>query len=104
MGFRNPFRIQVDSKNVAYITDYSPDSQVPQQFRGPQGTGRVEVVRKPANYGWPLCVTPDLPYYRWNFNTSTPLDDHAAAVRVRQPGQGPGQHVALEHRRRRSTR
>ena len=30
MGFRNPFRIQVDSKGVAYITDYSPDSQIPQ--------------------------------------------------------------------------
>ena len=26
MGFRNPFRIQVDDNNVAYITDYSPDS------------------------------------------------------------------------------
>ena len=54
MGFRNPFRITLDKNDVAYVTDYSPDSQVPQMFRGPQGTGRVEVVRKPANYGWPL--------------------------------------------------
>ena len=27
MGFRNPFRIQVDDNDVAYITDYSPDSE-----------------------------------------------------------------------------
>ena len=61
MGFRNPFRIQVDYNDVAYITDYSPDSQTPQHFRGPAGTGRVEIVRKPSNYGWPLCYAPDLP-------------------------------------------
>ncbi|MGH8823799.1 MAG: ThuA domain-containing protein, partial [Jiangellaceae bacterium] len=75
MGFRNPFRIQVDQNDVAYITDYSPDSQTPQNFRGPAGTGRVMVVREPSNYGWPLCYKTDLPYYRWNFVTSQPLDD-----------------------------
>jgi PKD repeat protein/type 1 glutamine amidotransferase len=74
MGFRNPYRIQVDSKGVAYVTDYSPDSNVPENFRGPAGTGRVEIVTKPSNYGWPLCYAPNLPYYRWNFNTSRPLD------------------------------
>jgi PKD repeat protein/type 1 glutamine amidotransferase len=74
MGFRNPFRVQVDENDVAYVSDYSPDSQVPQQFRGPAGTGRYEIVRHPANYGWPICYRTDLPYYRWNFNTSTPLD------------------------------
>ena len=39
MGFRNPFRIQVDENDVAYVSDYSPDSQTPQQFRGPAGHG-----------------------------------------------------------------
>ena len=74
MGFRNPFRIQVDDEGVAYVTDYSPDSQVPENYRGPAGTGRVEIIRKPANYGWPLCYAPNLPYYQWNFNASRPLD------------------------------
>ena len=78
MGFRNPFRITLDKNDVAYVTDYSPDSQIPQIFRGPPGTGRVEIVRKPANYGWPLCVKTDLPYYKWDFNTSTPLPSAAA--------------------------
>ena len=98
MGFRNPFRIQVDSKGIAYLTDYSPDSQIPQTHRGPQGTGRVEIVRAPANYGWPVCMTPNVPYYEWNFNTSHAAGPgQPAAVRVQQPGQGPGQRVALEH-------
>ena len=90
MGFRNPFRIQVDSKGIAYITDYSPDSQIPQTFRGPQGTGRVEVVRAPSNYAWPLCMTPNVPYYQWNFNTSTPLDPaNPQAFECDNPAKGP---------------
>ena len=91
MGFRNPFRITLDKNDVAYITDYSPDSNVPQQFRGPAGTGRYMVVREPSNYGWPLCYKTDLPYYQWDFNTSTPLPSAAApeTARVQQPGPRP---------------
>ncbi len=89
MGFRNPFRIQVDDNDVAYVTDYSPDSNVPETFRGPAGTGRVEVVRKAANYGWPLCYGPQLPYYRWNFNTSKPLDTTPVAYECDNPDRGP---------------
>ena len=88
MGFRNPFRIQVDDNDVAYVSDYSPDSQVPQQFRGPAGTGRFEVVPRPANYGWPLCVTPSVPYYRWNFNTTRPLDATPTPYECGNPAKG----------------
>ena len=88
MGFRNPFRIQVDDNDVAYVTDYSPDSNVPENFRGPAGTGRVEVVRKASNYGWPLCYSPKLPYYRWNFNTSTPLDPTPRRTSAATPTAG----------------
>lgn len=89
MGFRNPFRVQVDDAGVAYLTDYSPDSSTPQQFRGPAGTGRVEIVRKPGNYGWPLCYSPDLPYYRWDFVTSTPKDTPAQTHECDNPTRGP---------------
>ncbi|GGM49908.1 ThuA domain-containing protein [Dactylosporangium sucinum] len=89
MGFRNPFRITVDKDGVAYVTDYSPDSSTPQVNRGPAGTGRMEIVRKPANYGWPLCYSPTLPYYRWNFNTSTPLDNPPQAFECNNPDRGP---------------
>jgi type 1 glutamine amidotransferase len=87
MGFRNPFRIQVDGDGVAYVTDYSPDASTPTQFRGPAGTGRVEVVRGPSNYGWPTCYSPTLPYYRWNFITSTPSTrPHSPTAAPTPPG------------------
>jgi PKD repeat protein len=89
MGLRNPFRITLDDDDVAHITDYSPDAQTPTVFRGPAGTGRMIVVRQPANYGWPLCYSPDLPYYRWNFNTTTPLDDPPRAYECDNPSRGP---------------
>ena len=78
MGLRNPFRIQVDENDVAYVSDYSPDSQTPQQFHGPPGTGRYVIVRHPANYGWPYCMKPDLPEYPWNVNLQVPMNlvDH----------------------------
>ena len=72
MGFRNPFRLQVDENDVAYVTDYSPDANTPARSRGPSGTGRVEIVRKPANYGYPICYSSKLGYYRWNFREFAP--------------------------------
>jgi PKD repeat protein/glucose/arabinose dehydrogenase len=89
MGFRNPFRLNLDQNDVAYVTDYSPDSQTPQIFRGPPGTGRMEIVRHAANYGWPQCVSPTLPYYRWNFAAGTPLDNPPQAFECGNPEHGP---------------
>jgi PKD repeat protein/glucose/arabinose dehydrogenase len=83
MGFRNPFRVQIDENDHAYISDYSPDANTPSRSRGPSGVGRFMVVREPSNYGYPLCYQPDLGYYRWNFHefadgttsAGRPLDD-----------------------------
>ena len=88
MGFRNPFRLSVDENDVAYTTDYSPDANTPARSRGPAGVGRVEIVRHPANYGYPLCYSSKLGYYRWNFQefaagtttVGTPLDTPAQPV------------------------
>jgi PKD repeat protein/glucose/arabinose dehydrogenase len=76
MGFRNPFRIQVDEDDVAYVSDYSPDSRVNVRGRGPAGTGRFEIVRKPSSYGWPVCYKRDLGFNRWSHHewpATTPL-------------------------------
>ena len=98
MGFRNPFRIQVDSNDVAYVTDYSPDSRAPTNFRGPAGTGRVEIVRKPSNYGWPMCYGPDLPMYMWDFNTSTTFDEpFACEDRDQAPANTSRWNTGLRH-------
>jgi PKD repeat protein/type 1 glutamine amidotransferase len=86
MGFRNPFRVQVDSDGVAYVTDYSPDSRAPQNLRGPAGVGRVEIVRKPSNYGWPMCYAPNLPLYQFDFNMQVTFGEQFDCD---DPDQGP---------------
>ncbi|HZB30201.1 MAG TPA: PQQ-dependent sugar dehydrogenase [Streptosporangiaceae bacterium] len=68
MGLRNPFRFAVDRDTGAvYLADYSPDATQPDPRRGPAGHGRWTVVDRPANYGWPYCATPDLPYVDHDF-------------------------------------
>jgi cytochrome c len=82
MGLRNPFRLNLDENDVPYVTDYSPDSRTPSATRGPEGTGRMMVIREPGNYGWPFCAQPFLPYFDFDFATRTTgaLFDCAAPV------------------------
>jgi cytochrome c len=98
MGLRNPFRINLDENDVAYVTDYSPDSRVPSATRGPEGSGRMMVIREPANYGWPFCVEPNLPYVAYDFATgisgapfdcNAPVNDsrHNTGMRVLPPAR-----------------
>jgi len=70
MGFRNPFRIEINAVNdEIYVGDYSPDSQVADPERGPAGQGKWTIVREPGNYGWPYCATPEMPYVDYDFAT-----------------------------------
>ena len=55
MGMRNPFRFAVNRTNGhVYLGDYSPDAQVADPKRGPEGIGRWMLIRRAANYGWPF--------------------------------------------------
>ena len=87
MGFRNPFRITLDKNDVAYVTDYSPDSQVPRYFRGPPARVASRSCASQPTTDGRCAIKTDLPYYQWDFNTSTPLPSAAAPeiARVRQP-------------------
>ena len=72
MGLRNAFRFAVNRKNGdVYLGDYSPDAGVANPLRGPAGHGRWMLIKRPANYGWPYCVTPDLPYIDYDFASKT---------------------------------
>jgi glucose/arabinose dehydrogenase len=72
MGLRNPFRFAVNRTNGdVYMADYSPDSPRPNALRGPAGHGRWMLIDQPGNYGWPFCVTPNLPYVDYDFATQT---------------------------------
>jgi glucose/arabinose dehydrogenase/PKD repeat protein len=68
MGFRNPFRIEIDPETDAiYVADYSPDNRNANPLRGPSGHGKWTILREPGNYGWPYCATAELPYVDGQF-------------------------------------
>ncbi|GAA1943682.1 PQQ-dependent sugar dehydrogenase [Nocardioides hwasunensis] len=68
MGWRNPFRIEIDPKTDAlWVADYSPDAKKAKKSRGPAGHGKWAVVDEPGNYGWPYCATARLPYNDYDF-------------------------------------
>ena len=70
MGFRNPFRIELDQQTGRlFVGDYSPDARRADPERGPGGTGRWMVVEGGENYGWPYCVDPETPYVDYDFAT-----------------------------------
>ncbi|NMO57672.1 PKD domain-containing protein [Actinoplanes sp. TBRC 11911] len=70
MGLRNPFRFTIDPRtDVVLMADYSPDANAANPARGPAGQGRWMAIDKPANYGWPYCVSPDLAYVDYDFGT-----------------------------------
>jgi PKD repeat protein len=100
MGFRNPFRIQVDENDVAYISDYSPDSNTPQRGRGPSGVGRFEIVRKPSNYGYPLCYSSTLGYNRWIFQEFAPGTTTVGVPRDNPPANDCGNPAGLPNESR----
>jgi cytochrome c len=70
MGFRNPFRIEINRDNDdIYVADYSPDNRNANPLRGPAGHGKWTILREPGNYGWPYCATALLPYVDYDFAT-----------------------------------
>ncbi|GAA3253869.1 lectin [Dactylosporangium siamense] len=74
MGFRNPFRMNVDkATGVVYVGDYGPDAGTTSATRGPSGQVEFDRVPSPGNYGWPYCTgtnTTNETYNEWNFATN----------------------------------
>ncbi|GHH85224.1 glycosyl hydrolase [Streptomyces sulfonofaciens] len=71
MGFRNPFRMQVDrATDIVYIGDYGPDAGSTTADRGPGGQVEFDRVTKAGNFGWPYCTgtnTTDETYNEYTF-------------------------------------
>jgi cytochrome c len=56
MGFRNPFRIQVDPATGALmVADYGPDANEANPERGTEGRVEWNRITAPGNFGWPYC-------------------------------------------------
>jgi len=94
MGFRNPFRFDVNPvTGHVYMADYSPDAPAADPNRGPAGHGRWMIIKRPGNYGWPYCVSPDIGYRDWNFETQTAGDWFNCTRPVNDSPHNTGQRV-----------
>ncbi|MCF2437384.1 PQQ-dependent sugar dehydrogenase [Streptomyces thinghirensis] len=72
MGFRNPFRMNIDKKTgTIYVGDYGPDAGAADPNRGPAGQVEYAKVTKPANFGWPFCTGDNDAYVDYDFATKT---------------------------------
>ncbi|GAA2123901.1 ThuA domain-containing protein [Streptomyces synnematoformans] len=68
MGFRNPFRINVDKgTGTVYVGDYGPDAGGADPARGPGGQVEFARVTGAGNFGWPYCVGDNDPYTDYDF-------------------------------------
>ncbi|MBC7980573.1 MAG: PQQ-dependent sugar dehydrogenase [Armatimonadetes bacterium] len=67
MGFRNPWRFQVDQRNgIVYSGDVGPDSGNTNDDRGPNGFDTINQIRKPAHFGWPYSRGKEV-YHDYDF-------------------------------------
>ncbi|MGX9919151.1 ThuA domain-containing protein [Streptomyces sp. NPDC002248] len=81
MGFRNPFRLNVDKETgIVYVGDYGPDAGAASPSRGPAGQVEFARVTKAGNFGWPYCTGKNDAFNDYDFATgqSGPTFDCAA--------------------------
>lgn len=70
MGFRNPFRFEVDQETGwLNLADYGPDRGCCADARGPEGLVELNVVKQAGNLGWPFCHGDNQPYAPYNPDT-----------------------------------
>ena len=63
MGHRNAFHIKVDDVTGQVLEgDVGPDGLEDDPERGPRGYDEFNLITGPANFGWPYCIGPNLPY------------------------------------------
>jgi glucose/arabinose dehydrogenase len=63
MGHRNAFHVKVDDLTGEVLEgDVGPDGLDDDPVRGPRGYDEFNLITGPANYGWPFCIGPNLPY------------------------------------------
>ena len=71
MGHRNPYRISVDPKNgYLYWGDVGPDAREDSLLtRGPRGYDEMNQAQQAGNFGWPLFIADNKPYFEYNYET-----------------------------------
>ena len=73
MGLRNPFRFDVNRHERRRLHGglLAGRRRRPIRPAARPATAAGCSSRKPANFGWPYCVTPDIPYVDYDFATET---------------------------------
>ena len=72
MGHRNAFHVKVDDLTGHVLEgDVGPDGREDDPERGPRGYDEFNLLTGPANFGWPYCIGPNLPYRDLNSVTQT---------------------------------
>ncbi|MDO3386239.1 discoidin domain-containing protein [Gilvimarinus sp. SDUM040013] len=62
MGFRNPFRLNVDpATGCLYVGDIGPDASA-DSAEGPGGLDEINEICSAGNYGWPYIIGYNQPY------------------------------------------
>ena len=75
MGCRNPYRISVDNRTgFVYWGEVGPDAGNDSLMRGPRGHDEINQARRAGNFGWPMFVGNNKPYYRFNFEEKKSLE------------------------------
>ena len=65
MGFRNPFRINIDpATSTCWSPTTAPTPVSANPNRGPANTVEWNIVDTPGNYGWPFCTGNNAAYNR----------------------------------------
>jgi cytochrome c len=91
MGCRNPFRIAYDQRrNFLYWGEVGPDAGRDSSQRGPRGHDEFNQARQAGNFGWPLFVGNNKPYYFYDFDLkkSGEIFDPAAPINFSRNNTG----------------
>jgi cytochrome c len=68
MGCRNPFKISMDNHiSFVYWGEVGLDAGKDSIYRVPKGHDEINQARKAGNFGWPLFVGDNKPYYKFDF-------------------------------------
>ncbi|WP_170179090.1 OmpL47-type beta-barrel domain-containing protein [Solirubrobacter pauli] len=76
MGFRQPFTLHTDPKNPGVVGagEYCHDNSSNAANRSPAGTCEWDLLNKPGNHGWPMCVGNNSAansMFKWNYATGS---------------------------------
>ena len=85
MGFRNPFRIQVDENDVAYISDYSPDANAPRAAAGRPASAASRSSASRPTTAIRSATRASSATTRWNFHEFAPGTDAPPAPAATRP-------------------